>query len=117
MKEPALIDAIDATIRGHFQNSEFNFYTLIDMHAISMSRLYAVIKKERNDTPEKYILKFRLDEASRLLFTTTMTSKQVAFATGFGDHMYFMLSFKGRFGRTPDQVSPKLMSRQRIDSI
>lgn len=103
-KNKIWIQRIDDTINNHFRNTDFDFYVLSDLISISTSKLYSVIKKERNDTPGKYILKRRLDEAMKLLNESSISLKQITHVTGFNDYSFFTLSFKGRFGKTPEEV-------------
>jgi PAS domain S-box-containing protein len=58
-------------------------------------------------SPSQYILKARLDEACTLLIRTSSSISEIAHATGFYDHSYFIRQFRKRLGQTPSQYRKK----------
>lgn len=66
-------------------------------HLINKFRAYYEI------TPKAYLSHVRLLKAKELLLTTDLLSREIAYALGFKDELYFIRFFKKRTGTTPKQ--------------
>ncbi len=58
-------------------------------------------------TPKTYLLQIRLQKAKDLLLTTDMLSREIAYALGFTDELYFIRFFKKYIGVTPRQFKER----------
>jgi AraC-like DNA-binding protein len=63
-----------------------------------MSRLF---RQYREITPHEYIMRLKLNKASVLLMTSSMTIKRIANLVGFRDQYHFSRNFKNLFGHSP----------------
>jgi AraC-like DNA-binding protein len=68
---------------------------------LSRSRFTALFRHETGSSLSHYLQARRIAEAKRLLATTSMDLRAVAFATGFFSQSYFSTVFRRRTGTTP----------------
>jgi len=68
---------------------------------VSLRQLERLFKKYRGDTPQRYYLKTRLENARQLLLYTSQSGLDVAIASGFSSHSHFIKSYRDVYGRTP----------------
>lgn len=68
---------------------------------VSLRQLERLFKKYRNETPQRYYLKLRLENARQLLLYTSQSGLDVAIASGFSSHSHFIKSYRDVYGRTP----------------
>lgn len=74
-----------------------------DQLNISPSYLNELIKKTTGTTPIELIHERIIIEAKRMLYYTTMSSKEIAYQLGYEDYSYFSTFFKKRVGVSPSQ--------------
>lgn len=65
---------------------------------VSRSMLYKLTKPYMPNGVFSFVKEKRLSEAKKLLCTTSLTSKEIAQKTGFGDVNYFLRTFKKQVG-------------------
>lgn len=70
---------------------------------ICRSRLYRVFKAHLSISPLQYLTEFRLREACNLMNRQKATVKEVAYAAGFSDPLYFSTVFKKSLGQSPKE--------------
>ncbi|MBQ7364176.1 MAG: helix-turn-helix transcriptional regulator [Clostridia bacterium] len=66
-----------------------------------------LFKKEYGTTPYQYLIKKRLQEAERLLLSTTMSVEEISRKVGYNDFSTFYRDFKKRFGVSPGEYRIK----------
>lgn len=100
--------------RGHFQELQ-RVMDFIDAHfvdEITVARLAAIVgisiahfnrrfRQLLRLSPMEYVLSLRIQEAQRLLTTTTGNVGEIALATGFYDQSHFTKRFNKVVGMTP----------------
>ena len=69
----------------------------------SPSHLNMLFRKQYHMPILKYILYKRIDLAEKMLQTTSLEVKQVAYQTGFNDPLYFSRMFRKIKGRSPSE--------------
>lgn len=74
---------------------------LAAMEQLSASRYSAVFKKYMGMSPQAFLIKLRMDNASELLCMTDMRIKEVAEAVGYDDALYFSNLFHRKTGFSP----------------
>ncbi len=76
---------------------------LAEKYNFTRSYLYSFFKKEYGVSPKEYLLNYRIDKAKQLLADTavSLTVKEVAFAVGFEDPLYFSRVFHKKNGVSP----------------
>lgn len=68
---------------------------------VSTQHLRSIYKQYHGSSLSKEITRLRLEEARRLLLTTSMAAKEVAESVGLGSANYFLTLFKKEFGMSP----------------
>ena len=66
-----------------------------------------IYKKNYKLSPIKYVINLRLKHACELLLNTDKTITEIAYDSGFNDHIYFNKYFKKYFGLTPGKYRKK----------
>ncbi|MBC9929865.1 AraC family transcriptional regulator [Chitinophaga qingshengii] len=72
-----------------------------DKMNLSLSYLNEVVKGHTGFPVSHWIQQESLREAKRLLYYTDLTTKEIAFRTGYDDHTYFSRFFRKLAGETP----------------
>jgi transcriptional regulator GlxA family with amidase domain len=70
---------------------------------LSPARLRQVFKKETGFSPIRYLKRLRMSMAARLLKSSFLSVKEIAFQTGSGDTSHFVRDFKKHYAVTPSQ--------------
>lgn len=75
-----------------------NFY-------ITRSYMYTLFKQEMGVSPKEYLIEQRIEKAKAFLSSDEhrMTIKEISYAVGFTDPLYFSNVFRERTGRTPTE--------------
>lgn len=58
-------------------------------------------KEQVGHTPMEYLIRYRIESASRLLLETDLSVTEIAFSCGFNDLSYFIKTFKSQKGISP----------------
>ena len=74
-------------------------------HAIGISRGYlsSIFKKEMKQSPQEFLIRFRMERAADLLRYTDNPVGMIALEVGYTDSMSFSKSFRRHYGMTPSQ--------------
>jgi AraC-like DNA-binding protein/mannose-6-phosphate isomerase-like protein (cupin superfamily) len=89
---------------------EFLLYTIDDLCRdlhYSRVQLYRLFKTNYNITPHEYLLSHKLSYANSLLFSTDLSTMDIASKVGFSNLSQFNVDFKKEFGLTPGQCRKK----------
>jgi AraC-like DNA-binding protein len=70
---------------------------------LSPSRLRHLFKSQTGEAPMRYLKLRRLQEAARLLRTTTLSVKEIMHRVGIADSSHFAHEFKRLFGVPPTE--------------
>lgn len=76
---------------------------MADRVGLNRSYLCKIFKQDTGTAPQEYLLKFRLQQAKRLLRETTLPIAEVAYSSGFKEFSHFSTQFKRRVGLSPGQ--------------
>ena len=74
---------------------------LVNTFNVSKSTLHNHFKQEFNTSIHQRLLSIRLNEARKLLISSSYSIKEIALKCGFKDSDYFSKSFKKMYGLTP----------------
>lgn len=103
----------------HFIDKKFSSsMTLEDLSmqaGLSVSRLSTLFRGHLQISPQAYIEKRRLEEALRLLYSESLTIKEVATLAGFEDPLYFSRRFKKHFGICPESYRKERLNRVTLE--
>ena len=85
----------------------------IASHAnVSRSQLYRVFIRHISVSPLQYLREFRLREACNIMQQNPEPIKNIAYAVGFEDPLYFSALFKRMTGETPSEYMGRHKNRQ-----
>ena len=79
---------------------------------VSASHLSRVFFRETGSRPVEYLTRLRLEEAVRLLNTTSLSIDAISRRCGFGDGNYFSKVFRCHMGLSPRAFRQQLQSQQ-----
>lgn len=85
----------------HYQNPRLSIEDISRDFRISHSYLCKIFKRDTGKPIVRHLTEIRLREACRLLKTTSLGIKEIAYSAGFSDEIYFMKVFKKNIGTTP----------------
>ena len=80
---------------------------IADQAMISKSTALNLFRSYLDDTPVHYLLRYRLQEAAKLLITTEKKITVIAQSSGFENVEYFCKSFKKHYQMTPTEYRRK----------
>jgi len=98
-EERRLIDDFEAYVN----NNIYKDISIADVSValkISRSHLSRIIQAKKNLTFTDYVLNKKVDEAKKLLLTTSMSVKEISEVLSFNDPTYFMKVFRNKTGYT-----------------
>jgi len=74
---------------------------MAEQASISVSHLHARFRKEMNSTPQQWLSRLRLTQASSLLQTSTLPIIEIAYRCGYTDQSAFTRAFARFYDQTP----------------
>ncbi len=90
-----------ALIAAHYAEPDFGVARLADMLGFHHNYFSVLYKKETGETPVRTITEHRLRAAAKMLRFTDRAVKEIAYASGFLDELYFSRAFRARYGLPP----------------
>ena len=98
-----------------FMNKNFKFNVSIERFAYLTGRSLSSFKRDFqstfNETPNKWLIKKRLEEAYFLLQKKGYRPSDIYLDLGFEDLSHFSFTFKKRFGHTPTEIANNVKSK------
>jgi len=95
------LQTVHTTIFQNLQNEDFNAAILAEEMCLSRSQLHRNLKAYTNFAASRYIRRFRLKIAAKLIAQKSNSIGQIAFKVGFNNLSYFSKCFKEELGKTP----------------
>lgn len=95
----AVIDEMDSYIRFHYKES-ITISELAEKYHFNHSYLTRVFKKQKGQSPLKLINELRINDAKKLLETTSLSIREISSMLGFTDQHYFSRIFRELTGQT-----------------
>jgi len=96
-------------IHEHYYQS-LTISCLAEQNHINRNRLSYVFKKHAGIGPAEYLLKYRINMAQKMLYTSEAPVQQIAQAVGIEDPFYFSRVFKKQFGIPPKEYREKFIN-------
>lgn len=94
------VSVVTGYINSNF-TEELNVAQLADMVHLSKYYFIRLFKSRTGYTPHEYLIKVRLSHAQYLLKNTSLTIKEICFASGFASESRFCTCFRNSNGMTP----------------
>lgn len=95
-----------AYIQDHYQ-SRISLEDIARAGNVSKTGSYGIFQKYVNQSPNAYLIEFRLRNGLELLRTTGMTVTEICYEVGFNGPSYFSESFRKAFGCSPLEYRSK----------
>lgn len=94
----------------HEYYKDIRIKELADELNVSLNHLISVFRRETGTTPNSYLQKSRMKQASILLSSTDMSMQEISSSVGISDANYFIKVFKKLYGETPTNYRRKYRS-------
>jgi AraC family transcriptional regulator of arabinose operon len=95
------LDKALAYLQTHYALPGLTVSSLAKHVGLERSYFAKLFADELHQTPYQFLLRYRLEKASRLLTHTDLPIADVAAAAGFQDPLYFTKVFRKHIGRSP----------------
>jgi AraC-like DNA-binding protein len=97
---PLILDDALAFMQQHLHRQLYmkDLCEHLDMSEINLRRLFV---RHMHISPMRYFLKQKLNWSANMLCTTSLSIKEIAYAVGYDDPLYFSNQFKKHFGVSP----------------
>ena len=96
------IEKLNAYISEHLE-SQITVTDLASFFNMSTRNLYRRFSDIGLPSPNEYIIAFRLNDAARLLRTTSLSIKEIMYDCGFNTKGHFYSEFEKKYAMTPKQ--------------
>ncbi|MGW9319872.1 helix-turn-helix domain-containing protein [Paenibacillus chitinolyticus] len=93
-----------------YYDQSLTIASLAEQNNVNRNRLSYVFRTHAGMGPAEYLLKYRLNMAQRMLFTSDAPVQQIAQAVGIADPFYFSRVFKKQFGISPTKYREKFIN-------
>ncbi len=103
-KEDAFLRQVREVVTSALDDEHLDVQWLARKLALSRSQLYRKVKALTGRSIANYIRLVRLQEARKILESSTKSVSEVAYDVGFNDLPYFSKSFSEEFGITPSET-------------
>jgi transcriptional regulator GlxA family with amidase domain len=95
-------------MQDHFCQTDLNIEMVCKKMFVSRSTLQRVFSNSLGMSPQRYLMKLRVEQSLILLAAGQPTIKEVAHACGFSDEKYFSIVFKKIYGYSPSYLRNNL---------
>ncbi len=102
-REKKIYPALKEMTINFDKNHKLEHYA--ELCGISLSDFQHSFTKITGTTPQKYITAIRLDVAKKLLISSKESVKEISFAVGYTDPLYFSRIFKKATGMSPKEYA------------
>ena len=96
------LEDLHARLDRHLDDEEFGIALLAKEMGMSYSSLYARIKSLTGQTPQNFLITYRMNTAMQLLRSGRYTVSEVCYKVGSSSLANFSRSFKRQFGTPPE---------------
>lgn len=90
-------------VNDNLANPDLSVQQLVEHTNISRTKLYLNIKRMTDQTPSKFILNLKMDQAKHLLLSTSLTSSEISYRLGYCSPNHFSRQFKEYFHVSPSE--------------
>ena len=102
-----IVEGIKTYLKSNF-NKPISFSDIASQYNFSPAYLTKIFKEYAGTSPIKYLQKYRIDVARKLLWSSNLSVKEIAEKVGFEDQFHFSKNFKNVVGVSPQQFRSKI---------
>jgi len=103
--EYSFLSKVQKLVEQQLANSHLSVQDLATDMGMSRTQLFRKFRAVLDQNPKDYIQTTRLNFAKKLLKTTELSVKEIAYQVGFSDPRYFSRCFSKEFGVSPSKYS------------
>ena len=103
-RDKVFLEKMYALMETHLSDEEFNVTTLSLELGMSRTSLFSKLKGLLGQSPQTFLLNYRLSKAMELLKEGELNVSEVAYKVGFSTLTGFSRSFKNKYGIPPSSV-------------
>lgn len=96
-------EQVEVLVGQHLTDQNFSIDQLAAMLTMGRTKFYGKMKELYGMSPNKYLMKRRMDKAAELLLEGKYTVSEVSYRVGIPDSSYFNKCFKAAFGTVPSK--------------
>ena len=96
-----------AFLEANFKNPDLAMEEIAKQSFISAVHFRKLFKEEYGLSPQKYIIRLRIQNAAALISSGSYTLQEVAYLSGYNDYKYFSVEFKKIYGFSPSKYEQK----------
>lgn len=96
-------EQVETLVGQHLADQDFSIDQLAAMLSMGRTKFYGKMKELYGISPNKYLMKRRMDKAAALLLEGKYTVSEVSYRVGIPDSSYFNKCFKAAFGTVPSK--------------
>lgn len=104
-----LFERVSHYIQEYYYQS-LTIVSLAEQNNVNRNRLSYVFRRHAGMGPAQYLLKYRINMAQEMLFTSDAPVQQIAETVGFADPFYFSRVFKKQIGIAPTEYREKFIN-------
>ncbi|MEE3807327.1 MULTISPECIES: helix-turn-helix transcriptional regulator [Lysinibacillus] len=104
-----LFERVSSYIHEYYHQS-LTIPLLAEQYNVNRNRLSYVFRKHAGMGPAEYLLKYRINMAQKMLFTSDAPVQYIAQTVGIADPFYFSRVFKKQFGLSPTEYREKFIN-------
>lgn len=90
-------------IAAHFRESDLSIRKIADRSFMSEVYFRKLFKEEFGISPQKYLIRLRIQNAVGLISAGYYSLKEIAYLSGYNDYKYFSVEFKKIMGVSPSE--------------
>lgn len=90
-------------INNNYYDTELSINNISEQLHINRSHLYRLFKARLNESPQQYLVRYRIDRAKDLIENENFPFNVVATSVGYKDPLSFSREFKNRMGMSPSE--------------
>jgi signal transduction histidine kinase/DNA-binding response OmpR family regulator len=103
-KEEEFLRKLVQIVEADLDNEDFDVIHLARSLQMSRAQLYRKVNALTGTSVALYMRQIRLQNAKKLLSTTTLSVSEIAYQVGFKDPNYFSRVFSETYGQTPSET-------------
>lgn len=106
--DPDFVAQLQAILEASYADEEFTIAALAKMISWSEGYLRKQMRAMLGQSPQEYLIAFRLEKARSMLAESAASIKFIAYRCGFKDAAHFSHAFKRKFGVPPSGLREKV---------
>lgn len=104
LHDKQFIEKMYKFVEDHISEEDLNVTSLADFMGMSRSGLFSKVKTLTGQSPQEFLINYRLNAAKKLILSRDYNVSEVAYMVGFSTLNGFSRAFKNKFGVPPSSL-------------